>query len=555
MIATERSADFVETRQLNRNLASALEAWRRAIGEQHVEASKSACGHYGRSTSPWHQEPLAVLQPSTVSAVQEVVRIAAAHSIPLYPISGGKNWGLGDACPTSPGQVVVDLCRLNKIREVNSELCYAVIEAGVSQQQLYDYLASQAPNLSFDATGAGPNATIVGNVMERGYGHSPYGDRFHHSCNYEVVLADGQLLRTGFGHYPHSQSAHVFKAGLGPSLDGLFTQSNMGIVTAMTVWLMPRPERCEAFAFTVEDDAALPAIIDALRHLRLSGVLPSTVHIANDLRLISSKMSYPWELTDGKVPLPSATRSSLRKAYGIGAWNVLGGLYGTPEMVCGARKALRKALRGIATPHFINDCRLAWAKRAASVGNRLGLGKSFARKVASIDSAYELLKGNPVADHLRGTAWRSRKSVTGASEDPLDRGDGLIWLSPTLPMTGRDATRFKELAAEVFERYGFDLLATFVSVNGRGMCCPLTICYDASSHNERRQAADCYEVLATTMFDHGFHPYRLGIHSMGSVTSGSLNHWDVVRSIKNALDPQLIIAPHRYDGSSPDVVG
>ena len=345
------------------NLPAALEAWCQAIGREYVDASAETCHRYGRSTSPWNQEPVAVLRPSTVAEVQEIVLIAGKHDCPLYPISGGKNWGLGDACPTTAGQVVLDLRRLNAIREVNTELCYAVIEAGVTQKQLYDYLAAHAPNLAFDATGAGPTATIVGNIMERGYGHSPYGDRYHNSCNYEVVLADGELIRTGFGAFPNARSAHVLKTGLGPALDGLFTQSNLGIVTSMTVWLMPKPECFEAFAFTVADEAMLPDIVDALRPLRLNGVLPSTVHIANDLRLIASKMSYPWELTSGVTPLPDAVREHLRKQYGIGAWNVLGGLYGTSAMVRGARSELRRALRGIAVPRFINERRLTWGNR------------------------------------------------------------------------------------------------------------------------------------------------------------------------------------------------
>ena len=503
-----------------------------------------------RSTSPWNREPVAVLRPCTVREVQEVVRIAAKNDCPLYPISGGKNWGLGDACPTTAGQAVVDLRRLNAIREVNSELGYAVIEAGVTQRQLYDYLAEHAPNLAFDATGAGPNATIVGNIMERGYGHSPYGDRYHHSCNYEVVLADGQLLRTGFGAYPNARSAHVLKAGLGPSLDGLFTQSNLGIVTAMTIWLMPKPACFEAFAFTVPEEAMLPDIIDALRPLRLNGVLPSTVHIANDLRLIASKSSYPWELTGGVAPLPDAARACLRKRYGIGAWNVLGGLYGTSATVRGARSALRRAMRGIAVPRFINDRRLAWANRLASIGRRLGTRGVFVQQLDSINSAFALLKGEPVADHLRSTAWRSRASARTTAIDPLDRGDGLIWLSPTLPMTGRDAVKVKELAGKVFASYGFDLLLTFVSISGRGMCCPITICYDTKRPTECQQAAACYEELVATMFQYGYYPYRLGVRSMSLATCGSQVHKDVVRTVKDAFDLRRLLAPGRYDSDS-----
>jgi 4-cresol dehydrogenase (hydroxylating) len=550
MISVDASVDPTPRQASDSDLELALAAWSRAIGDQNVDESTGTCRRYGRSTSPWRQEPIAVLRPASVAEVQEIVRIAGAYRVPLYPISGGKNWGLGDACPTTAGQVLLDLRRLNAIREVNAELRYAVIEAGVTQRQLFDYLAANEPTLAFDATGAGPNATIVGNIMERGFGHSPYGDRFHNSCNYEVVLADGRLLKTGFGHYSNAKTAHLLKPGLGPSLDGLFTQSNLGIVTAMTVWLMSKSDCLEAFAFKVNDESALTDIIDALRPLRLSGVLPSTVHIANDLRIISSKMTYPWDRAGGVAPLPGSVREQLRKEYGIGAWNVLGGLHGTPEIVHGARRALKRALRGLATPRFINYRRLHFAKKLARVGQRMGLAKAFSKQLNSINSAFALLNGEPVADHLRGSAWRSRVSATNkATEDPLERGDGLIWLSPTLPMTGCDAVRVEEIANDVCRRFEFDLLLTFVSINGRAMCCPISISFDNNSTEECRRAADCYDALVATMCQYGYLPYRLGIQSMPLTPCQSEIHWDLVREIKEQLDSKGILAPGRYDGT------
>jgi 4-cresol dehydrogenase (hydroxylating) flavoprotein subunit len=477
--------------------------------------------------------------------VQEVVRIAARFRCPLYTISGGKNWGLGDACPTGPGQTIVDLRRLNAIREINTELGYAVVEAGVTQQQLYERLREDAPNLMFDATGAGPEATIVGNIMERGFGHSPYGDRYHHSCNYEVVLADGELLRTGFGQFDNCKTAHLLKAGLGPSLDGLFTQSNLGVVTSLTVWLMPKPERLEAFAFSVVSDEALPDIIEALRPLRMNGVLTSTIHIANDLRVISSKRQYPWGLAGGVTPLPEGVRRSLQREYGVGAWNVLGGLYGSRAMIRGAQQALRKALRGIARPQFINDYRLTWAHQLLACGSRFGVGKRLSKRLASASSVFALLKGEPVADHLAGCRWRNPAAASGEVNDPLDRGDGLIWLSPTLPMTSRDAAAVNDLARDVLEAYGFDALITFVTISGRAMCSPLTITYDAKDKGSRARAAACYDCLATTMIQSGYYPYRLGIQSMDLMRRDASGHAEV-STFKRALDPLNLLAPGRY---------
>ena len=142
--------------------------------------------------------------------------------------------------------MVVDLSRMNRILECNAELGYVVVEPGVSQQQLYDHVRQAAPGYWVDCTGAGPDASIVGNAVERGFGHTPYGDHVRTSCGMEVVLANGEVLRTGFGHYAGARTAQVYPYGVGPVLDGLFTQSNFGIVTRLGVWLYPKPE---AFRF------------------------------------------------------------------------------------------------------------------------------------------------------------------------------------------------------------------------------------------------------------------------------------------------------------------
>ena len=84
----------------------------------------------------------------------------------------------------------------------------------------------------------------MGNILERGVGLSPYSDRFAHACALEVVLPDGRLLHTGLGAYGNAQAEHLYSYGCGPVLDGLFSQANLGIVTRLTFWLMPKPASC-----------------------------------------------------------------------------------------------------------------------------------------------------------------------------------------------------------------------------------------------------------------------------------------------------------------------
>ena len=96
---------------------------------------------------------------------------------------------------------------------------------------------------------------MIGNTVERGVGYTPYGDHWMMHCGMEVVLPDGSLWRSGMGGLPnpnadhdappHEQAANetwgLFNYGFGPYNDGIFTQSSLGIVVKMGIWLMVNP--------------------------------------------------------------------------------------------------------------------------------------------------------------------------------------------------------------------------------------------------------------------------------------------------------------------------
>jgi hypothetical protein len=77
--------------------------------------------------------------------------------------------------------------------------------------------------------------SVIGNTVDRGVGYTPYGDHFGMHCGFEIVLPNGEVMRTGMGAMPGSNTWQLFPYGFGPYADGLFTQSNFGIVTKMVI--------------------------------------------------------------------------------------------------------------------------------------------------------------------------------------------------------------------------------------------------------------------------------------------------------------------------------
>ncbi|MCO5172207.1 MAG: FAD-binding oxidoreductase [Planctomycetes bacterium] len=531
------------------DLAAAVREWSRALGGEHVDTREEALARRGRSTGGRPVPPVAILSPGSAEEVQEVVRIAGRHRIPLHPISRGRNWGYGDACPPGPGQALVDLRRMNRVLEVHRELAYCVIEPGVTQRELA--AALEGSGLWMDATGAGLEASVVGNSLDRGFGHTPYGDHFANTCGLEVVLPDASLLRTGYGHYADARARWAYRYGVGPVLDGLFSQSGGGIVTRIGLWLMPVPEAFSAFFICAERDEDLPEIVDALRPLRLHEVLRSAVHIANDLRAISARCRYPWERTGGATPLPAHVRAALRAEHGVGAWNVAGALYGTRAGVAAARGALRRAVGGRWRVVLLDERKLAWAERLGRVLGWLGRGEALRRRVDIGRDVLDVLRGVPTDGALPGACWRVRGPLPSERPDPLDARAGLLWMSPVAPATGEAAREVMDIVTPIYEAHGFEALVTFTMITPRALCCVTNVAFDRGEPEESARALACYDALAGALAAGGYHPYRTGPAGWGKLARGSTVFWETARKLRAALDPDGLISPGRYDPLAP----
>ena len=171
----------------------------------------------------------------------------------------------------------------NKILEVDKDLAYALVEPGVTYKQLHDYIAEHNLGLWLSVPAPSAIAGPTGNTLDRGVGYTPYGEHFMFACGMEVVLANGEVLRTGMGSLPSSNTWQVFKWGYGPYLDGIFTQSNYGIVTKLGFWLMPAPPVYKPFTVQYQNEDDIVDIVETIRPLRIGNVIPNAAVIAHAL--------------------------------------------------------------------------------------------------------------------------------------------------------------------------------------------------------------------------------------------------------------------------------
>ena len=527
------------------DLASALKRWAAIIGAENVVIDEPARREAETATFATRNCIPAILRPGTRDEVAECLRVATACAVPVYPTSGGKNWGYGSRVPTADGSVLMDLSRLNRILDFSEELAYVTVEPGVTQAQLFSFLAERRSALWMDATGASPYSSLIGNTLERGFGHTPYGDHFAHSSGMEVVLPTGEILETGFGRFASAAATPIYRWGVGASLDGLFTQSNFGVVTRMTLWLMPAPEYFQAYYFQCDSAEALAATIDSLRPLRLNGTIRSSSHIGNDYKVITAIEQYPWEAMNGQTPLQGEVLARLRRELKIGAWNGSGALYGTKAQVKEARRLLRQALALTARKlQFVDDKLLALAGRFAGPAEFL-TGWNVRRALEVLGPVYRLMKGVPTDHPLLSTYWRKRTPPPKEHMDPDRDACGLLWCSPVVPNTGYHARRVSEAATDLVLQHGFEPAISLTVLTDRSLSCIICLTYDRAQAGEDAAALACYDDLLTALAELGYYSYRLSVASMDRA-AGAAVYTNVLKRLKSSLDPAGILAPGRY---------
>ena len=197
--------------------------------------------------------PDAVAFPETTEEVSQIMRICTRHKCPVVPYGVGTSLE-GHIVPIHGG-ISIETSRMNKVLEIHPEDLDAVVEPGVTRQQLNDDLRATGLMFTVDP---GANATLGGMAATRASGTNAvrYGTMRENVLALEVVLADGTVIETG---------TRARKSSAGYDLTHLFvgSEGTLGIITKLTVRLFGVPEQISAAtcAFPTIDDAVDTVIL------------------------------------------------------------------------------------------------------------------------------------------------------------------------------------------------------------------------------------------------------------------------------------------------------
>lgn len=503
-----------------------------ALGAGHVIREPGELARASTATFATESRVLAIARPGSTAEVQRTLEIATRARIPVYPVSCGKNWGLGSRVPPTDA-VLLELGRMNRILAFDEEMAWVTLEPGVSFRQLYAFLCARRSRLFASTTGGSPDGSVLANALERGDGSGPNGERAQFIAALEVVLATGEVVHTGFDRFSGASAAEVHRFGVGPALDGLFMQSNLGVVTRATIWLAPLPRFLGAVRFGLADDAKLARLVDGVRRLRLDGTLRSPVGIWNDYRVLSANERYPFERMAGATPLSDEVLAEKRGTFGGARWLGLASVYAPSKK---AGEALVDHVEAVLRP-LVDSLHVEARSGDPRAGEEL---------FPATDPGFCFLQGIPHEKSLESMYWRKPPRAPAVIDPEVDRV-GVLWLCPVVPARGADVTVTTLRVEQLMREHGFEPLVVLVFQSERSVELLPMLVYDRDVPGEDERARACHDAVASELSTLGYLPHRLALPAMTSLMPAR-DDWTAVHArIARALDPASILAPGRYD--------
>jgi len=282
---------------VTRRMPELLEQLRKLVGEPNVVAGSAIHTDYTHDESLTAQPvvPLALVLPGSTDEVAQVLRLAGERGVPV--VARGSGTGLSGAAVPVPDGILLAFDRMRRIREIDTENQVAVVEPGVTLEQLNAELAPLG--LIYPVSPGEQSGSLGGNVATNAGGMRAvrYGVTRHHVLGLEVVLADGRLLRTG---------GKFVKCSTGYDLTQLLigSEGTLAVTTEVTVKLQPR---LTASSTLLAPFSTLTEVARAVPHIVSSGINPSILEYVDVLvmagitRAAGLDLGIPDEVKEGSM--------------------------------------------------------------------------------------------------------------------------------------------------------------------------------------------------------------------------------------------------------------
>lgn len=483
---------------------SAIDQWVAHLGTSNIVLPGPELDQLLQNTTHYEAPMvLALLKPQNTAQLAQILAVANTWKTPVYTYSRGFNWGLGSKLPVQNGCALVELSALNSILEINEQFHYAIVEPGVSQAQLVKAIEDKGLSVMLNVTGSAPITSVLANMLERGSGFMEH--RINDLRGMEVMLADGSLVKSGFWHLPESsREIHHYRFGLGADWQGLFSQSNLGIVTKAVVNLYPKKE-VQKMLWCKVDQTQLPHFVEITADLYQRRYLYSITHIGNDKRM--------------KIENRNPGNSTI--------WTSMAMVQGSESFVKFLENEIPTLLAGqVQSMGFMNK----------EEADAMGIGPIYGCHVGQPTDYFMKAMYQSVGDHL------DREDLQ------IDLGRyGMLCCLPVIPAKAADIQGAVEILDSIDRDFGIIPAGTLNPINDLYLEAVINIYFDRTQPEAVAAAHKANLEMHRRFYEDGYRFYRFDVKTMQEYLDPSDPHWQLVHRLKECLDPHGILSPGRYE--------
>ncbi len=490
------------------------------------EISTKNIGHYKK-------ESLYEYKPDEFCDVLRFVQEAFSKKEPFYVVSTGFNWGLGSKIPTSSTNKVLNLSCLNRIIDYDESNGVVVIEPGVTQQQLSNFLNEKKSKYFLDVTGSSMETSIIGNTLERGISYNRL--RVEGVQGLEVVTGDGRVLKTGNWRTNHSKVKYSYKYGVGPDLTSLFFQSNLGVVTKMAFKLIRKKKYNSLVQIKYKNLNDVLKSLPKYSKLIEANTITDIFHIANGDRALGVLIPYYKSVfKDGKN-----LETKFKKALGS-EWVATGVISSQSFKELKIKeKAMKRFFKKHAEIRIFNTQIIPVAEKLLGFFKGLFLYK-FIKTTTPFRMLYFGISTNAtIGTYLDKEIFRKQKDIAKYLDDSKI---GFAYCLPLTEMTSESCESMVVTINRVSEKYGFDPSITLNPILENVIEAVVSVEF---KEEKAALAHDCMREMHLELTRGGHQLYRVNIKEMDLV-GNDISYNNQLKKLKEIYDPANIISPGRY---------